>query len=474
MTKGLSELNVTDVARLLEVRKNAHRSTVLFLGARTGGLFRSRILYETCQMFSARSFYNLSQIEQFGECYRVLNQEHFSGIDIDTILHTSLHYPQISEADLCLAELVKSGFFDVIVTTNVDNLLEKAFVHIGMKEKYDFCVITPQNSYTGYSIDSMLKLSCTTVKVFGDLAKGEHTLIGKHSNQDKHSNFEEFLISLLEMDTLVLGFDPLWDKVLKILFPLQGQNLWFVNEEKPAEDSYIFRLLQHRKGKYIIGGEGSYDRFMKALHWHILGARPFDYQATEEKVTGLLHPFVVSPIPEVSQEYNIPVVQQENVYHASSVPAPLQKAQRQRIFIGYCQKDKKHMLQLQIHLASYERSRLVDTWDDTKIAAGTNWLGEIQRALDATRIAILLVSADFIASNFIAENILPPLLKAAETSGAIILPVIVSYCAFEDTPLQYFRPVNNLSKPLNKMKVSDRDEVWTNLVRYVMTLVKDA
>jgi hypothetical protein len=66
-----------------------------------------------------------------------------------------------------------------------------------------------------------------------------------------------------------------------------------------------------------------------------------------------------------------------------------------------------------------------------------------------TKVAILLVSADFLASKFIAENELPPLLAAAQMEGAVILPVILSACPYEDTELAKFQAVNSLSKPLS-------------------------
>ena len=62
------EASITDVARWLERRRIAGESTVLFLGAKAGGLFRSKPLYSTVQYFSPRTFNDLSRIEQFGEC----------------------------------------------------------------------------------------------------------------------------------------------------------------------------------------------------------------------------------------------------------------------------------------------------------------------------------------------------------------------------------------------------------------------
>ncbi len=55
--------------------------------------------------------------------------------------------------------------------------------------------------------------------------------------------------------------------------------------------------------------------------------------------------------------------------------------------------------------------------EPTKIKAGDKWKEKIERALEKSAIAILLISADFLASDFIVDNELPPLLKSAEGKG---------------------------------------------------------
>ncbi|MFL5628933.1 MAG: toll/interleukin-1 receptor domain-containing protein [Ktedonobacteraceae bacterium] len=142
---------------------------------------------------------------------------------------------------------------------------------------------------------------------------------------------------------------------------------------------------------------------------------------------------------------------------------------RTKVFISYSRKDAIHLKRLQVHFALYERLGLVDVWDDTKLAPGSLWREEIKKAIMQTKVAILLVSADFLASKFIAENELPPLLAAAQTEGAVILPVILSSCAFEDTELAQFQAVNSPAKPLLSMRKNEKEKIWNSVV----TVVKD-
>jgi nucleoside phosphorylase len=147
----------------------------------------------------------------------------------------------------------------------------------------------------------------------------------------------------------------------------------------------------------------------------------------------------------------------------------ISKPSRTSAFISYSHKDKKYLDELHVHLAQYVRMEVVDFWDDTKISPGSKWHDEIKKALQLAKVAVILVSADFLASNFIATDELPPLLAAAEQEGAIILPVILRPCAFKDTNLAQFQAVNAPSKPLSNMTRGKREEVWAK----VAELIKD-
>jgi hypothetical protein len=146
------------------------------------------------------------------------------------------------------------------------------------------------------------------------------------------------------------------------------------------------------------------------------------------------------------------------------------KSPRNHAFISYSHKDRKYLQELRNHLVPYVRSEMVDTWDDTNLVPGSKWYEEIEKALASTKIAILLVSADFLASEFIRNVELSSFLRASELEAAIILSVILRPCAFENTILAQFQAVNAPSNPLSKMKPGQRDEVW----RKVAELVSDA
>jgi hypothetical protein len=141
---------------------------------------------------------------------------------------------------------------------------------------------------------------------------------------------------------------------------------------------------------------------------------------------------------------------------------------REAVFISYSHRDRKWLERLQVHLRPLERGRVINRWDDTLIKPGTNWRDEIRRAVGSAKVAILLVSADFLASDYIANNELPPLLRAAEADGALILPVIVSACGFtREEHLSVFQAVNDPIKPLLRVNKAKQEEIFASVAEAV-------
>src|SRR5436309_16118781 len=90
------------------------------------------------------------------------------------------------------------------------------------------------------------------------------------------------------------------------------------------------------------------------------------------------------------------------------------KAPRTSAFISYSPKDQRYLHELHSHLAHYIRKVNLNVWDDTKIPPGAKWREEIEKALQSTKVAILLVSADLLASESIEIKQLPVLLTSAK------------------------------------------------------------
>lgn len=75
--------------------------------------------------------------------------------------------------------------------------------------------------------------------------------------------------------------------------------------------------------------------------------------------------------------------------------------QRKTVFISYGHIDTEWLKRLQVHPKPLERKWSIELWSDKKIQPGSHWRDEIKDAITKARVAVLLVSADFIASEYI-------------------------------------------------------------------------
>jgi len=133
-----------------------------------------------------------------------------------------------------------------------------------------------------------------------------------------------------------------------------------------------------------------------------------------------------------------------------------------KIFVSYSHADIRYMKRLELFLKPLENKGIVDVWVDTRIEPGEEWRVEIKKALEAAAVAVLLLSQDFIASEFIRTNELPPLLSAAKKRRMVLLMVLISPCTWEDT-LSKYQTINPPSKPMSKMDRTNREQVWKDL-----------
>jgi internalin A len=137
-----------------------------------------------------------------------------------------------------------------------------------------------------------------------------------------------------------------------------------------------------------------------------------------------------------------------------------------KIFISYAHTDDAYLKRLLIHFKTLEHEGIeVDVWSDKRLKSGTKWKTSIEHAMQECGVAILLVSQDFLASDFIMKVEIPVLLRAAEERGADIIPVIVSPCRYtQNKYLKDFQAQNDPKTPLSKLNVSQREEEYLRIL----------
>ena len=155
-----------------------------------------------------------------------------------------------------------------------------------------------------------------------------------------------------------------------------------------------------------------------------------------------------------------------------------------KIFISYSHTDSDAMKELSKYLKGLERNGLIDKWTDLQLQSGSEVKKEILDKLDEADIVILLISQNFIASDFIYDIELPLALKKKLKGSGSIIPVLLSDCTISDLELNiedesndslvkikmgdyYFTPQdeNNSLKPIKEWE--HKEKAWTKVYEEV-------
>jgi hypothetical protein len=136
-------------------------------------------------------------------------------------------------------------------------------------------------------------------------------------------------------------------------------------------------------------------------------------------------------------------------------------------FISYAHEDRSFKDTLLIHLAVLMRRHLIESWDDSLIEVGSDWRAAIEKALDTCNLALLLVSPDFLASEFIHSVELKRVLDRREREGIRVVPIILRPCLWTSEPIGTLQALPEDGTPIITFppETGARDQAWTDIVR---------
>lgn len=160
---------------------------------------------------------------------------------------------------------------------------------------------------------------------------------------------------------------------------------------------------------------------------------------------------------------------------AEQLPAAAPSAASPSVFISYSHVDEAWKDRVVKQLKVLEMEGVLDVWDDRRISAGDDWLPDIEAAMERARVALLLISADFLISKFIRSQEVPRLLERRTSAGLRVIPVILRPCPWQEVgwlaPIQC-RPKDG--RPLSKGRKFQIENDLSSLAREVRTLLRAA
>ncbi|MEO1522876.1 MAG: COR domain-containing protein, partial [Cyanobacteria bacterium J06633_2] len=141
-----------------------------------------------------------------------------------------------------------------------------------------------------------------------------------------------------------------------------------------------------------------------------------------------------------------------------------------RLFYSYSHKDETLRDQLDTHLKILERQTLIQPWHDRRIDPGMDWANQIDDNLARADIILLLISADFIASDYCYEIELRQAMERHHSGEAQVIPIILRSADWKGTPFRKLQALPTNGKPVTKW--NDPDEAWLDVEQGIKRVVE--
>ncbi len=132
------------------------------------------------------------------------------------------------------------------------------------------------------------------------------------------------------------------------------------------------------------------------------------------------------------------------------------------LFISYAHEDEALRRELEKHLSLLHQQGLISSWHDRQIVPGTNWAQEVDRHLGAATLILLLISADFLASEYCYGTEMEYAMARHRAGAALVIPILLRPLDWSHAPFAVLQVLPRDAKPVTSW--SNRDEAWLDVV----------
>jgi len=148
-------------------------------------------------------------------------------------------------------------------------------------------------------------------------------------------------------------------------------------------------------------------------------------------------------------------------------PGPAQPVE---LFFSYSHKDEALRDELATHLKLLQRQGVIKAWHDRQITAGSEWAGAIDEHLNSARIILLLISADFIASDYCYDKEMGRAMERHEARETVVIPGILRPVDWAGAPFGKLQALPKNAQPVTIW--ANRDEAWLNVVQGIRRTIE--
>lgn len=141
------------------------------------------------------------------------------------------------------------------------------------------------------------------------------------------------------------------------------------------------------------------------------------------------------------------------------------------LFYSYSHKDEKLRSRLESHLHGLRRQGVISGWHDRRIVAGTDWGRELDLRLETAGVILLLISSDYIESDYCYGVEMKKALERYEAGAARVIPVLLRPCAWQSAPFGKLQALPTNVQPVTEWK--NRDKAFLDIVEGVRRAVEE-
>ncbi len=142
-----------------------------------------------------------------------------------------------------------------------------------------------------------------------------------------------------------------------------------------------------------------------------------------------------------------------------------------KIFFCYAHEDEALLKKLKTHLKPLQRQGLINMWHDRDISAGVEWEREISEHLNAAQMILLLVSPDFMDSDYCYSIEMKRAVERHEQGEARVIPIILRHVYWQGDPLGKLQALPIDARPVKSWQ--DQDEALYNVVGGIRKVVEE-
>jgi WD40 repeat protein len=141
----------------------------------------------------------------------------------------------------------------------------------------------------------------------------------------------------------------------------------------------------------------------------------------------------------------------------------------QSVFISYSHRDGRHKDRLLKHLKLMERQGLIAPWDDRQIVPTEEWDATIRAHLNQADLILLLITADFLASDYCWDKEMTRAMERRDAGQAKVLPIFVDHCDWKDAPFGKIQGVPKDARPITAYE--NPNEAWKEVAQAIRSAV---